>query len=276
MEKFRDELFESINEKFSVEEIEKGLIYSLMVVELERFRDKWLEFETELLHSHSRIMSTMITGPANFPVAKMEKINNSYSNKVNKFLEWETKAKKRIETDLGLWVSNVINSDDVDVLEKLRSKLTGLEANQVMMKSVNKIMKQKKLSVDEKRKLIIEAGASDKVMSELNFGNSGGFERFQLTNNNANMRTVQARIAGLESRLGDSTLEIKFDGGTIIDNVEENRVQIVFDEKPGEEMRGKLKSRAFRWSPRFTAWQRKRDVYGVSLRLAKEFCGVQE
>lgn len=32
--------------------------------------------------------------------------------------------------------------------------------------------------------------------------------------------------------------------------------EILFDEKPGEEIRNLLKSRAFRWSPKNNAWQR--------------------
>ena len=39
-------------------------------------------------------------------------------------------------------------------------------------------------------------------------------------------------------------------------NLEADRLQIIFDEKPDEEMRAKLKSNGFRWSPRYGAWQR--------------------
>ena len=42
----------------------------------------------------------------------------------------------------------------------------------------------------------------------------------------------------------------------IVRNLEADRLQIIFDEKPDEEMRAKLKSNGFRWSPRYGAWQR--------------------
>lgn len=48
----------------------------------------------------------------------------------------------------------------------------------------------------------------------------------------------------------------KFDGGEIVRNAEENRLQILFDEIPNADTRDALKSNGFRWSPRNKAWQR--------------------
>ena len=48
----------------------------------------------------------------------------------------------------------------------------------------------------------------------------------------------------------------KFDGGEIVRNLEADRLQILFDEKPDEDTRAALKSNGFRWSPRYSAWQR--------------------
>ena len=48
----------------------------------------------------------------------------------------------------------------------------------------------------------------------------------------------------------------KFDGGEIVRNAEENRLQILFDEIPDADTRDALKSNGFRWSPRNRAWQR--------------------
>ena len=51
-------------------------------------------------------------------------------------------------------------------------------------------------------------------------------------------------------------VEILFDGGRVIKNYSENRVQIVFDTKPQPDVISNLKHNGFRWSPRFSAWQR--------------------
>jgi hypothetical protein len=49
---------------------------------------------------------------------------------------------------------------------------------------------------------------------------------------------------------------VEFEGGKIVQNFTENRLQIIFDEKPSREVIELLKKNAFRWSPRFGAWQR--------------------
>ena len=43
---------------------------------------------------------------------------------------------------------------------------------------------------------------------------------------------------------------------TVIENVELMRLQLVFDGKPSDEIRGTLKKNGFRWSPKQGAWQR--------------------
>ena len=55
-----------------------------------------------------------------------------------------------------------------------------------------------------------------------------------------------------------STLQFhqQSEGGEAVANQEENRLQLLFDEKPSEEQRSKLKSWGFRWSPSNKAWQR--------------------
>lgn len=42
----------------------------------------------------------------------------------------------------------------------------------------------------------------------------------------------------------------------VVQNEEANRIQLIFPNKPDEETRTLLKSHGFKWSPRFTAWQR--------------------
>jgi hypothetical protein len=45
-------------------------------------------------------------------------------------------------------------------------------------------------------------------------------------------------------------------GIRIIENQEADRLQLVFKDRPEPETVKLLKSRGFKWSPRFTAWQR--------------------
>ena len=78
-----------------------------------------------------------------------------------------------------------------------------------------------------------------------------------MSNNNANIRRVKERIKELEQKATDTTLRgWTFENGSIVANRELNRLQILFDEKPDEELRTKLKRNGFKWSSRQGVWQR--------------------
>lgn len=47
---------------------------------------------------------------------------------------------------------------------------------------------------------------------------------------------------------------------TVIQNEELNRIQLIFDGKPDEEIRTLLKQNAFKWSPKNSAWQRQLTI----------------
>ena len=82
---------------------------------------------------------------------------------------------------------------------------------------------------------------------------------YELTSLRGKIKRVQARLDELGKRAqqaeqpSDST---KFPGGEIVRNLEADRLQILFDEKPDEDTRAALKQNGFRWSPRYSAWQR--------------------
>ena len=82
---------------------------------------------------------------------------------------------------------------------------------------------------------------------------------YELTSLRGKIKRVQARLDELDKRAqqaeqpADST---KFPGSEIVRNLEADRLQILFDEKPDEDTRAALKQNGFRWSPRYSAWQR--------------------
>lgn len=63
-----------------------------------------------------------------------------------------------------------------------------------------------------------------------------------------------------------------FDGGKVVANTDDNRLQLLFDGKPDEETRTALKKRGFKWSPRAGAWQRQLTNNAVA--AAREIVGV--
>lgn len=73
------------------------------------------------------------------------------------------------------------------------------------------------------------------------------------------------KVAATES--GDagssgSVGRVDFDGGYVYENLDMDRIQIIYDEKPDRETINKLKSNGFRWSPSQGAWQRQLNRNG--------------
>lgn len=152
-----------------------------------------------------------------------------------------------------------IFSDDPNGLKKLREKLAALQKNQELMKAVNKIVKSNK-SKEEKIALIVSAGllseSNAAKILEPDFCGRVGFPAYALSNNNGNISNVRKRIEQLEKLESMETTEKEINGVKIVQNIEANRLQIVFPYKPSEELRKELKSAGFRWSPSESAWQR--------------------
>ena len=72
--------------------------------------------------------------------------------------------------------------------------------------------------------------------------------------------------------------DIEFTGGKAILNKEINRIQILFDNKPSEEIRNILKHRGFKWSRYEQAWQRlynKNTIYATN-RAIEEIQKISE
>lgn len=228
----------------------------------ELYIKKYHKLYTDYLHSRSGLMSTMITGPANFPVRRMEKKNQSVDNKLNALLDF-TKSKKAKYAKI---ISDV-KPEGWNELEELKDKLANMEKFHEGMKKANsllkKLSKQGGVSISIFKELFeIESGLTIPFMVEMHWRNApvqNGYESFELTNHNSRMKTVRAKINQLE-RIENATeqdnKESAFPGGTIVQNKIEDRLQILFDDIPAAELRTELKSNGFRWSPKNKAWQR--------------------
>lgn len=93
---------------------------------------------------------------------------------------------------------------------------------------------------------------------------------YELTSLRGKIKRVQARIDELDKRAEQQnapTENTKFDGGEIVRNLEADRLQIFFDEKPDDELRAALKANGFRWAPSQGAWQR--QLTDNAIRAAK-------
>lgn len=149
-----------------------------------------------------------------------------------------------------------VSSDDPDAIAKLTKELDERKAWQERMVKANKLVAKK--DIDGLVALgLTEANAVSACEIPVWGNKFCAYEPYQLSNNSANIRRIEARIKSLEAAAGRQTKSQEFEGGiTLVENAEANRVQLIFPGKPSEAVRTKLKKAGFRWSPREGAWQR--------------------
>ena len=212
--------------------------------------------------------SVMISGGSNFPTRKKERQNAASDRNMKEYDEIQGVLKKIRSVGTG-----GISSDDPNALAKLQNKLDGLVKTQEKMKAVNAALRMKDTAKgDEKMK---EMGYRDTAIKKLRkpdyFGRIG-YPSYELTNNNANIRRIRARIEELEKRQAEAAPEgWEFDGGKVVINTELNRLQIVLEGRPDEDMKKDLKGHGFRWAPSQGAWQR--QLTDNAIRAAKSITG---
>jgi hypothetical protein len=146
------------------------------------------------------------------------------------------------------------------------------------MKAINKLCRSKKLTDEEiAEQLEDEYGCNASVVHRLlnpqYSYEKRGFQTWRLSNNNANIRRIQKRLAELEKAETEETSEQVIGQVKLIDSVEHNRLQIFFPDKPSAEVRTQLKRQGFRWSRQQGCWQRHRSNTAVyqAERIVREY-----
>jgi len=246
---------------------------------IERYKERARKAkeESERLYEEAHKMSSVI--PFGQPILvghHSEKRDRNFRDRIyrkqGKSIEetkkadyWESRAKATEK-------NRSISSDDPEATQKLKIKIEQAEKLQEAMKEANQIIR-KKITDEEKVNLLVDRfGWMDELKAwkllKPDFCNRIGFAGYQLSNNNANIRRMKQRLTELESQLGQETTEKEHDGFKVVENVEENRIQIIFPDKPNEEIRKILKFQGFRWSPQNMAWQRHLNNAG---RFAAEY-----
>jgi len=224
---------------------------------IKRYEDltrRWLQVK-------SRCISSMITGPANFPVKRAEKANRAehtasqacldYYNKIVNYAKKEAYYAQHPE-------ARPIMSGDGDASARLKDKLAALIAEQERMKLINKAHRAyiknpeslDKSGLDDSAKQII------KRYKPAYSWEPNPFAPFELTNNNAKIKQTQERIKELENRKATTPKDITINGVRVLENTDAMRLQLFFDGKPSAEIIKLLKSHAFKWAPSVQAWQR--------------------
>lgn len=176
-------------------------------------------------------------------------------------IESTDKAAYYEEKATAIESNNAISSDNPLALELLKKKVEQLTQMQNFMKKTNKLIRK-----GDKDGFLRLQGATEAMWKELTTSDSKwqiGYPRYRLANNNAAIRNTKQRIEDLEKMSTKSTTEKNIKGIKLIENVEANRIQLIFPEKPNEEVRKKLRKKGFIFCFTEMAWQRHLNNAGI-------------
>lgn len=151
--------------------------------------------------------------------------------------------------------NTAISADDPEAIAKLTEKLKVLKESHEYMKAVNDFYKANGTCQGF-------PGLSDEEASKLEDGmkyhpwDKKPFSSASLSNSRQNIRTTESRIQKLTDAKELGYTGWTFEGGRVEANSDKNRLQIFFDEIPGEDVRKELKGWGFKWARSEGAWQR--------------------
>lgn len=227
----------------------------------ERYIESYKKYLSAWLNSHSRCASSVITGGANFNVRRAEKANQSQHAKLEQLSEWREKALKAILRKVENNKSDALKQHEAfdalreNIMERviiIHDINTGVETRYYKAAFVNHIYNKvetyaKRGEVDVVNRAIDLIRSCNKSMSVI------------ITERHKFFKLGEVAESYREKQLDRACREntsIQFKGGLIINNYQENRIQLIFDQKPSFNTIYQLKHLAFKWSPRFNAWQR--------------------
>lgn len=201
--------------------------------------------------------SVLVCGPANFPTRKKER-----QNARERALWEEYETIKGILDKIRNIGTGPVDLNDPNARDILTEQLVKEQNALDTYKAVNAYWRKHKTAsgcpdITETAAASINAAMND----ENSFAHlyNKPFPDYNLSSIRNKIKRIQNRIAALDKLQAEQEApaeNLKFDGGEIVRNADENRLQILFTDIPDPDIRQALKSHGFRWSPRNKAWQR--------------------
>ena len=199
----------------------------------------------------ARVPSILIAGGSNFPVRKKEKQNRAADANMAEWQQIQGILDKIRGTGRG-----GISANDPEAVQKLKAKLAALEQDQEKMKAVNAYYRKHKTLDGCPLLTPDEAEQRKAVMARSWRADPHPYESYALTNNNANIRQTKKRIEELSAKKETEFEGWAFEGGEVKMDVQANRLQVFFHEKPDRDTCSAMRHGGFRWAPSVGAWQR--------------------
>ena len=199
----------------------------------------------------ARVPSILIAGGSNFPARQKEKQNRAADANMAEWRQIQGLLDKIRGTGRG-----GISADDPEAVQKLKSKLAGLEQEQERMKAVNAYYRKHKTLDGCPQLTPDEVERRKAAMARSWRTDPHPYESYLLTNNNANIRQTKKRIEELSAKKETEFEGWSFEGGEVKMDLQANRLQVFFHEKPDRDTCSAMRHGGFRWAPSVGAWQR--------------------
>jgi hypothetical protein len=239
--------------------------------EKERYISNYKKYFSAWLSAHSNCASSAITGGSGFNARRAEKANNREHARYEEFMQWREKALKAIarkveenkpEAQKRNEAWEYLQKDILHSAAVIHGINTGIErgcSKPLFVSSIyNKVETYAKRGDVEIVKMAIDCIRNfNRTMSVVVTERHKFFKLIEVAEANKERNT---------DNQNRENSELPFQGGIVVQNWAENRIQLIFDEKPTKEIIDLLKRNAFKWSPRFGAWQRQNTnnaIYAV-------------
>jgi GGDEF domain-containing protein len=217
---------------------------AILDAEIQRFRDGYIQKERAVLSATGKTASSMVTGPARFPVEKNRRALDRERAVSDEALDWRKRAVASIEKKLLDARTDEVKTDERwgDLKAKIDRGFTANIAGVI--------------------ERLADNGEVELVNRALDYMRSMAKPPF----------TQRHKVWGFGERAEKAAAKVKptgsgviaeFDGGTVVNNRDAERVQILFDERPSPEVITILKKSGWRWSPSNSAWQRQNTQNGL-------------
>lgn len=230
---------------------------------IERYRERAEQAQAQsvsLSRQASKMASAIPMGQPMMPDHHSYKADRRYRERIGQKMDQSIAASEKAayyEAKARAAENNTaISADDPEALAKLTKKLENLQLAQNRMKQINAYYRKHGTCQGFHGLSDEEAARLDERVKNGFAWETAPFASYSLSNNNQEIHRIQDRIKKLTEAQELGYCGWEFDGGTVVANSEKNRLQIIFDEIPSEEVRQELKGRGFRWARSEGAWQR--------------------
>lgn len=232
------------------------------------YQERFIHHLRGYMNAKSRIMSTMITGGSNFPVRRMQKYNNWEENAYNRFNEYRTKAITGIQKQIEREKPAEQKQDEAWQL--IRKEIMRKAATIISIDMGENTFSTRSLFVSSLTGLVKRLaanGQTEHVRKSIELIKHINEKQAKpiITEKNSIFSLVDMAEAAAETKTDLAKREnteypfTALNGGNVVLNYEEDRIQIMFDEKPTKQQLIEYKNQGlntFRWSPTNEAWQR--------------------